>query len=117
MLLVHPEKGDREPEKAEALVSRKRLSELTEDDIAAGAARAQRVCSAMPEECQSACRTGIKAAEREMKEHPTVIRKRRTTMDGIKLCLKEYPDEKSRFACSSGVRFGVSASEGRKRRG
>jgi hypothetical protein len=97
-------------------MARKKLGELTEDDISAGAARAQRLCQQVPEDCRSACRAGVMETERQLKEHPTVIRKRPIVMDGIKLCMSEYKDEASRFACSNGVRFGVSARKGRKRR-
>lgn len=97
-------------------MARKKLGELTESDIAAGAARAQRLCSQIPDECRSACRAGVMETERQLREHPTVVRKRPVVMDGIKLCMSEYKDEAARFACSAGVRFGISASKGRKRR-
>jgi hypothetical protein len=54
-------------------VARKRKArlgeELTRDEISASAARALRACKGFDEDCQEACREGVKAAEAEMKKY------------------------------------------------
>jgi hypothetical protein len=50
------------------------------DDVAAAAARAQRTCREVPEDCRDACREGVSALERQLKTGGT----KKIFLDGVK---------------------------------
>jgi hypothetical protein len=57
-----------------------KLASPQSDDIAAAAARAQRTCSEVPEDCREACRDGVTALERQLKRTDT----KKIFLDGTK---------------------------------
>lgn len=95
------------------MARKKRMGALTRDDISAAAARAQRSCRLLPEECRDECRAGINHLERELKEHPEMPRQR-SELDGAGLkilrsvddfCATHFKTEKQRVACMRGAKF------------
>ncbi|MGH9389655.1 MAG: hypothetical protein ACRD1Z_08575 [Vicinamibacteria bacterium] len=63
-------------------MARKRIGQITPDDVSAAAARALRACKGLPEECIPACREGVLATEREMK---AVLRERGVRLRGVRI--------------------------------